>query len=364
MLDAFKIKPFDLETVYASWAGPRFLGDPKKDPPVDDWLQTIKSGCIEHNVPKEYWHTCAQHFMGDKAQARLVELKKVMAQVHGGRYRWSWKKFKVAMRNMAWDIDTSETETVKVPSGPFWWLPKPTKTETSKPGEDDSPWIVCEEPAPSLSRSNTLTRFFSKDPVPMPTPAPEAGRPLVGIVCEERAPSLSRSSTFTQFFSKEPVPMPAPAPAAEAERPLVGRATTMHSFWPVRKDSKEVALRDNAVQRPVPRKAKSDGAVLSGLELSKALPPLPNSEVRAPAWLLNAATALDFLQNEHPRVMTTLSAILIVAGTIPSLPVITAGAGGAILASSTAHAVGAIAVGLGGWIKTQQELHDGKQGAK
>lgn len=62
--------------------------------------------------------------------------------------------------------------------------------------------------------------------------------------------------------------------------------------------------------------------------------------------------------------MTTLSAILIVAGTIPSLPMVAAGAGGAILASSTAHAVGAIAVGLGSWIKTQQELHDGKSGSK
>jgi hypothetical protein len=87
MLDAFKIKPFDLEPVYAAWTGPTFLGDPKKDPPVDDWLDEIKSGCIKQNVPKEYWHTCvssllecndpsshifscAQHFMGDKAKAR------------------------------------------------------------------------------------------------------------------------------------------------------------------------------------------------------------------------------------------------------------------------------------------------------
>ncbi|KAJ7151541.1 hypothetical protein C8R46DRAFT_487057 [Mycena filopes] len=319
MLDAFKIKPFDLEPVYAAWAAPRFLGDPQKDPPVDDWIQAIKSGCIEHKVPKEYWHTCAQHFMGDKAKARLIELKKVMAQVHGGRYRWNWKKFKVAMRNMAWDIDTSETETVKVPSGPFWWLPKPAKTETESKLEDQPSWIICEDPAPSLSRSSTFTRFLSKDPPPLPAPAPEP------------------------------------------ERPLVGRAATTHSFWPVRKNSNEVALLDNTVQRPVPRKAKSDGAVLSNLAVSKALPPIPNSEVRAPAWLLNATTALDFLHNEHPRVMTTLSAILIVAGTIPSLPIITAGAGGAILASSTAHAVGAIAVGLGSWIKTQHELNERKE---
>ncbi|KAJ6569667.1 hypothetical protein B0H19DRAFT_938015 [Mycena capillaripes] len=283
MLEAFKIKPFDLEPVYAAWTGPRFLGDPKKDPPVDDWLEEIKNGCSQHNVPKEYWHTCAQHFMGDKAKARLTELKKVMQQVHGGQYRWNWKKFKVAMRNMS-----------------------------------------CH-----LGRSNTITRFLSKDPV-----------------------SLSKE------------------PASNAERPVVGRAATL-SFWPVRKNSKEIAVLDDTAQRPAPRKAKSEGSVLLNSEVSKALPPLPKSgdgvsTVHAPAWLLNAATALDFLQSEHPRVMSTLSAVLIVAGTIPTLPFVTAGAGGALLASSTAHAVGAIAVGIGSWIKTQQEIKDKQEthGAK
>lgn len=71
MLSAFKIKPFDLEPVYESWAnGQRFLGNPKKDPPVDDWLSKIKEGCVERKVPKEYWHRVGQHFMGDKAKAR------------------------------------------------------------------------------------------------------------------------------------------------------------------------------------------------------------------------------------------------------------------------------------------------------
>lgn len=42
-----------------------------------------------------------------------------------------------------------------------------------------------------------------------------------------------------------------------------------------------------------------------------------------------------------------LSAILITVGSIPAIPAISAGAGGAVLASGAAHAVGAIAVGLG-----------------
>jgi hypothetical protein len=53
--------------------------------------------------------------------------------------------------------------------------------------------------------------------------------------------------------------------------------------------------------------------------------------------------------------MNTLSAILIVAGSIPALPAISAGAGGAVLASGAAHAVGAIAVSIGTMIKAQQE---------
>jgi hypothetical protein len=45
--------------------------------------------------------------------------------------------------------------------------------------------------------------------------------------------------------------------------------------------------------------------------------------------------------------MSVISAILITAGSIPALPAISAGAGGAVLASGAAHAIGAIAIGLG-----------------
>ena len=56
--------------------------------------------------------------------------------------------------------------------------------------------------------------------------------------------------------------------------------------------------------------------------------------------------------------MSTISAILITAGSIPAIPAVAAGAGGAILASGAAHAVGAIAVGIGSWLKAQQELNN------
>jgi hypothetical protein len=51
VLDAFKFKPFDLEPVYASWKdAPVFTGNSKKDPPVEAWMEQIKTGCIDRKV--------------------------------------------------------------------------------------------------------------------------------------------------------------------------------------------------------------------------------------------------------------------------------------------------------------------------
>ena len=101
IVDVFKIKPFDLEPIYDSWpSAPTFLGNPSRDLPVDDWLTQIKEGCLARRVPKEYWHKVAQHYMGPRAKARFDELKAVMKNMHGGRYSWNWKRFKIAMRNM------------------------------------------------------------------------------------------------------------------------------------------------------------------------------------------------------------------------------------------------------------------------
>ena len=81
---------------------------------------------------------------------------------------------------------------------------------------------------------------------------------------------------------------------------------------------------------------------------------------QAPSWLLNAYQALEFLTSEHPKVMSTLSTILITVGSIPSIPAVGAGAGGAILASTTAHAVGAIAVGVGSALRTVNGVQPGR----
>jgi len=136
-IDALKIKPFDLEPIYDAWTSPPiFTGIAKQDPPVDSWLDEVKAGCIERKVPKEYWHKVAQHNLGPQARERVNELKLVMSKVHGGSYRWNWKRFKVAMKNMGWDMDPKKTEEIKVatrPSGLWWILGKDKDTST---GED------------------------------------------------------------------------------------------------------------------------------------------------------------------------------------------------------------------------------------
>lgn len=101
IVEAFKIKPFDLEPVYLTWpSAPIFTGNPSRDVPVDEWLKLIKEGCQARKVPKEYWHKVGQHYLGPHAKARFDELKAVMKNMHGGRYNWNWKRFKIAMRNL------------------------------------------------------------------------------------------------------------------------------------------------------------------------------------------------------------------------------------------------------------------------
>ncbi|KAF8056028.1 hypothetical protein FPV67DRAFT_1457408 [Lyophyllum atratum] len=314
MLDAFKIKPYDLETVYANWTdGPIFKGSAKKDMPVDEWLDKIEAGCRERKIPEEYWYKVAQHFLGPKAKARLDELKAVIVQVHGGKYRWSWKKFRIAMQSMGWGIDKTQTETIKVSkaTGSWWTLKKKDSSE-------------------SVATTDTPQR---------------------------PPPSRSNSLFWNPKKSTEDEEEPAPAPVRKA------LTRSGSDFWPVRRNSKDEVTEasSSSTKRPSPPKSSSDTAIIQYSRFRHAISIFrcPNhlltegrvaavtTITQAPVWLLNACNALEFITSEHPKTMSIISAILITAGSIPALPVISAGAGGAVLASGAAHAIGAIAVGLG-----------------
>lgn len=291
VLDAFKLKSYDLEPVYAAWESPpTFFGD-GRDESIDDWLKKVKDGCQERNVPKEYWHKVAQKYMGEKAKARLDELKVVMRKVHGGNYRWNWEKFKIAMRNLEWHIDAAATTTIKVhtKASGHWWT-------TRKKDEPESP--ITEEPVNDLQISKKE----------------KEGK-------KERSPLLAGAKSASGDF-----------------------------FRPLRRAS------TSDVIRPQVQKTKSDLSVTCPSPTrSSTTDQTVTTVANAPVWLLNATHALDFLTSEHPKVMTTISAILITAGSLPAIPAVAAGAGGAVLASGAAQAVGAIAVGLGSWLRAQQD---------
>lgn len=74
-----------------------------------------------------------------------------------------------------------------------------------------------------------------------------------------------------------------------------------------------------------------------------------------PLWLVQTCMAFDYekMSSGHRKTMSIVAAILITAGSIPSLPAVSAGAAGAFLASGTAHVLGSTAVGVGTWIAAQ-----------
>ncbi|KAI0689059.1 hypothetical protein BC835DRAFT_1283738 [Cytidiella melzeri] len=304
IVDAFKIKPFDLEPIYGSWpSAPVFCGNPGRDAPVDEWLRQIKEGCLARRVPKEYWHKVGQHYLGPHAKARFDELKAVMKNMHGGRYNWNWKRFKVAMRNMGWDIDADKTEEIKVQSKPsgMWWIIGKHREDKDK--DSDTAMGLAARPTPKKAMTWDFPTFKG-----FPTPKRSSTTTQV-----ETLSTLSSSSTaFNSYFSS-------------------GKSTPASTVCPT----------------PDISSAGTPGGTTTTV-------------AHAPTWLVNASQALGYLTTEHPKAMTAISAVLITIGSIPALPVISAGAGGAFLASGTAHAIGSIAVGVGSLLKAVSDSQTGQ----
>ncbi|KAI0075236.1 hypothetical protein K474DRAFT_1709206 [Panus rudis PR-1116 ss-1] len=306
-LDAFKIKPFDLDPIFDTWKdAPLFQGNPKKDLPVDEWLDRIKQGCIERKVPRDYWHKVAYHYLGKNAKSRMDEVKRVMKNMHGGKYKWNWKAFKVAMRNMGWDIDPKKTEEYQVESKPsgIWWIVGRNKQQ-EKEKEDDRASIKSHSSVKSHASSSSKDKSLPRPPAPQKAKSWDMSsfRPF---------PIPKRSATMSTIETVGSTSSPSSSKNSTASTSLVPSTTT------------------TAVNSP----AQTPGETTTTI-------------AQAPTWLVNACQALDFLTGEHPKVMTALSAVLITVGSIPALPAISAGAGGAFLASGTAHAIGSIAVGVG-----------------
>ncbi|KAF9789581.1 hypothetical protein BJ322DRAFT_1043107 [Thelephora terrestris] len=286
--DAIMGKPFDFEAAMAEWKNPGppvFKGVGKKDPIVDAWLDDIKAQCTERKIPKDFWHLVGQRSLGSKAKARFTEVDQVMMKMHDGKYKWNWKKFKVAMKNMGWDMDPKKVEAYKVaskPSGVWWIIGKEKSDSESDPATTPDPKRVQPK-----RRQTTDVK-----PLP-PTPTRRATEFTVTTTPKRRGSVMSVSSVSST-----------PSQAVTPNQTPGGTVTTV---------------------------------------------------TNVPTWLLNATSALDFMTTEHPKVMTTLSAILITVGTLPAIPALAGGAGGAFLASHAVQAAGAIAVGLGNLLKAAQD---------
>lgn len=284
-------KPFDFEAAMAEWKNPGppvFKGVGKKDPVVDAWLDDIKAKCSERKIPKDYWHLVGQRGLGTKAKARFNEVDQVMLKMHDGKYKWNWKKFKVAMKNMGWDMDPKKVEAYKVaskPSGTWWVIGREKSDSDSNPTPE------------SGSKRIEPKRRQTCDTKPLPpTPTRRATVPAVPTTPKRRGSVMSVTSASTKTPSSQAV---------------------------------------------VPADQTSDSTV--------------TTVTNVPTWLMNAANALEFLSTEHPKAMTTLSAVLITVGSLPALPALAGGAGGAFLASHAVQAAGAIAVGLGNLLKTAHD---------
>jgi len=330
-------KPFDFDAAMAEWKNPGppvFKGVGKKDPIVDAWLDDIKAGCVERKIPKDSWHLVGQRSLGSKAKGRFKEVDQVMMKMHDGKYKWNWKRFKVAMKNMGckwnllflprvcfcrfWltsgfptpgDMDPKKVEAYKVatkPSGVWWIIGKEKSDSESTPA-----------PSPNPKRVEPKRRQTSDSKPLPPTPSRRATVSAAPTTTPKRRGSVASVTSVSTTSS---------------QIDAVDRTPGGSKFF---------------LPRFTCDVRNADPSRLSSLAVTTV--------TNVPTWLLNAANALDFLTVEHPKAMTTLSAVLITVGSLPSIPVLAGGAGGAFLASHAIQAAGAIAVGLGNLLKTAQD---------
>ncbi|KAH8102682.1 hypothetical protein BXZ70DRAFT_890392 [Cristinia sonorae] len=297
VLDVFKIGPYNYQAIYDSWPdAPVFSGKVKKDLAVNVWLAEMKEGCKKRKVPKGLWHRVAQNYLCGRAKRRFEDLKKVMKNMHGGRYYWNWKKFKIAMRNMGWELDSKLTQawTIgSVPSG-VWWI---------------------------IGKAASMA---SATPPPPPTRQPFLMRPLkssVGVV----KPRTVGSQKPLASCGKRAVPG---APKPSEKRSLLKSVPALPF-------------------------GQSNSAVHSVLISAPLVIAATTRTTHVPIWLLNASHSLDVLIAEHPKTMCALSAILVALGSVPSVPEVASGGAGTFLASGTAQAIGGVVVGVGNWLGSQ-----------
>ncbi|CCL99830.1 uncharacterized protein FIBRA_01854 [Fibroporia radiculosa] len=285
-----------LTTLLKAWPSnivpPRFLGRPKQDPPIDVWLAKIAAACAAQKVPSRLWHEVARHFMGKEALRRIEDVEKVMRCVYGEQWKWKWATFGVAMKNMGWGTDSKKTEKVKVQC------------------KASGSWWIIGRAADQSTEAKT----------------------------KERLPDMGLWPRTVQWL--DPRPMAAPQKDSTKARGTVGLGKPAKKTVKNRFKGADDHKRGQSI---LPR-----FLIKSQVSTPSTLP--TTITVQIPIWLLAASEALLSLASQQSSAMSVLAAILIAVGSIPTLPVVSAG--------GTAHALGSIAVGLGALLR-EKALLDG-----
>ncbi|OCH85680.1 hypothetical protein OBBRIDRAFT_891024 [Obba rivulosa] len=101
--------------------------------------------------------------MGRKARKRFAEVDRVMRIMHGGRYVWNWKRFKVAMRNMGWGVKDVDAKTFKIERKAGLW----TVVEglSKRPAPFDRPSAEARHPLLIANKSVPDVAVTAKSPI-------------------------------------------------------------------------------------------------------------------------------------------------------------------------------------------------------
>ncbi|CAL1697776.1 unnamed protein product [Somion occarium] len=359
MLSVFK-KPVDLEEIYKTWVDPPFYrGKPRRDGPVDQWLLLVKTECKAKKIPKSMWHLVAEHFLQARAKKRFDAVKTVMDNMYQGAYTWNWKRFKIAMRNMQWELDSGAVQTffVRTLETGVSWIFGPSK------GKEEEIVVIekCDQPflmraLRSVTNSSMVSSIkdAAKDSKAATKDAKSATKDVKSTTKDAKS-----SPKDSKTVSKDSKVVPKNSKSLSKDWQLVPKETKKES----KKSSTDVlaAAKPSTIIWKVPQVNKDISRLLLQKQGEKDLI-LSHSQV--PIWLLEACNYLDTMTSEHKGTMSIIAAVLITVGSVPALPAVQAGAAGALLASSTAQVIGSTLAGVGAWLGMQAEAREASSASR
>lgn len=266
--------------------------------------------------------------MGRRPRERLDQLGTVMQQMTNQKNVWNWKKFKIAVQNLGCMSHLFISSLFLPHQKRYFLLFSPVHVASCvRHTRFRCPNLHCSVHLVAAPTANPKAKTANPPITERPMPKKQGSWWVIAKAdssCEhEKEKAGSSASSVTEVIvgktkTSSPPLTPAVTPVDAGMCPA-----TLHDHF----------------------QFSSPSLFLGSL----------TTVSKAPAWMVNACQALDFLTSEHPKAMSAMSAILLTIGAIPSIPAISAGAGGAFLASSAVQAAGAVAMGVGQALKAMQD---------